>query len=72
MPFKSSAPQSIKIASAKDFIPSIAVLSIALAPSINPERLSIKSVRCWPIAGSPDIMPSARPPIMLPTKSPIA
>ena len=70
IPFIISAPHSIKIASAKYFAPCIDSGFISFTPLINPSRLVMKSVRCCPIAGSPDITPSASPPIILPTNSP--
>ena len=71
IPFITSAAVNNNIVSANALTPSIIVGSIFLAFFMNGLRFFIKSDNDVAIPGSPDITPSAKPPIKLPTNAPM-
>ena len=72
IPLSTPVPVSISIVSARRLIPLTTLSSICLEPSMNPLRLSIKSLRPCPIAPrAPCAMPPTKPPTNLPSPVPI-
>ena len=65
------AALNISTASDRFLTPIITLLSICLQPLRNPWILSIKSLRCRPIPGSPESKPSDNPATKDPIPSPI-
>ena len=67
-----SAAVNFNMAPVNEDIPFIALLSIPLAPCTKPWIFSMNLVRLVAISGNPDDIPAPIPPIILPTKSPMA
>ena len=72
IPAIKSAAQSFNIPEVNEFIPVTNFSSMPLTPVINPPILSMKSDKFAPIAGKPEVAPSPKPLIILPTNLPIA
>ena len=72
MPSKKLEPTRVPMASVNIAIPCTDSGLIVATASKNGCALVMNSLRFLPISGRPDVSPAPKPPIMLPTKSPIA